>query len=117
MVELVDALRSGRSGLRPVRVRVSPSAPNKALNLRDLRNYRVNPFLRVVLEIMLVLRQRLSHGCHKEGKMAVYKRGGKWVADIAIGGRGGTRKRKTLPSKKLAIAFEQDVRVREVSSV
>ena len=46
--------------------------------------------------------------------MAVYKRGGKWVADIAIGGRGGTRKRKTLPSKKLAIAFEQDVRVKDL---
>ena len=62
-----------------VRVQVSPSAPNKVLNLRGLRNYRVNPFLRVVLVKLPVLRQRLSHGCHKEGKMAVYRRGEKWV--------------------------------------
>jgi integrase len=46
--------------------------------------------------------------------MAVYRRGEKWVADIAIGGREGTRKRKTLPSKRLAIAYEQDVRLKEL---
>ncbi len=65
---------------------------------------------------MLLLRNCpfCDNGCHKEGKMAVYRRGEKWVSDIAIGGRGGRRIRKTLPSKRLAIAYEQDVRLKEL---
>jgi len=46
--------------------------------------------------------------------MAVYRRGEKWVADVAIGGRGGRRIRKTMPTKKLATAYEQDIRVKEL---
>ncbi len=40
VVELVDALRSGRSGSNPVGVRVPPSAPSYMKTIRKLRNLK-----------------------------------------------------------------------------
>ena len=47
VVELVDALRSGRSVLRDVGVRIPPSAPRKTLFYKGLRAHAREPLFRV----------------------------------------------------------------------
>jgi hypothetical protein len=44
VVELVDALRSGRSGCKPVGVRVPPSAHKKTARRNDAPFFRFRPY-------------------------------------------------------------------------
>lgn len=46
--------------------------------------------------------------------MSVKIRRDKWVADVMVGGRTGKRIHHTFPTRALAIAFEGEVKVREV---